>query len=141
MQIIPASDLDIVKQMLRSVGLPTEDIDHNTPAQFYLALMDGTVVALAGVECHGREALLRSLVVSPLSRGKGIGEALISHIQNIAREQGATTLYLLTTTAADYFRHLGFRDVRREETPASIRQTQEFSHLCPGDADILCRLI
>ncbi|WP_275098643.1 arsenic resistance N-acetyltransferase ArsN2 [Sedimenticola hydrogenitrophicus] len=139
MHIIPATDHDSVRHLLRSAGLPSEDVGLNPQARFYLIEVDGKAVALAGIECHGNEALLRSLVVDPEYRGRGLAAGLVRHIQHVATGQGASTLYLLTTSAADYFRRLGFYDVAREETPASIRRTREFADLCPAEATILCR--
>jgi N-acetylglutamate synthase-like GNAT family acetyltransferase len=139
MHIIPATDLDIVRDLLQSAGLPSEDIGLDPEARFYLLQTGDETIGLAGIECHGQEALLRSLVVRPEYRGQGLAARLVAHIQQIAAGQGATALYLLTTSAADYFRRHGFSDMERALTPATIRQTREFSKLCPGHAMLLCR--
>ncbi|WP_260294621.1 arsenic resistance N-acetyltransferase ArsN2 [Sedimenticola hydrogenitrophicus] len=139
MHIIPATDLDSVRHLLRSAGLPTGDVGLNPQARFYLIELEGEAVALAGIECHGQEALLRSLVVDPEYRGRGLAAGLVRHIQHVATGQGASTLYLLTTSAADYFRRRGFHEVARDATPASIRQTRQFADLCPAEAVVLCR--
>jgi len=139
MHIIPAPGLDIVRQLLQSTGLPTGDIGHNPQARFYLIEQNGSAVALAGIECHGTDALLRSLMVQPAFRGQGLATRLVEHIQQVAAAQGATALYLLTTDAAEYFRRLGFGVIARDAAPASIRQTPEFAQLCPDDATLLCR--
>jgi N-acetylglutamate synthase-like GNAT family acetyltransferase len=141
MHIIPAPDLNIVRQLLQSAGLPTDDIDRNTRARFYLIEEAGSPVAVAGIECHGSAALLRSLLVLSAYRGQGLATRLVSHIRQVATAQGATALYLLTTSAADYFTGLGFQTITREAAPQSIRQTREFAHLCPAEATLLwCRL-
>lgn len=139
MHIILATNLDIVRELLQSGGLPSGDIGHNPRARFYLVEQAGTAVALAGIECHGADALLRSLIVQPVCRGQGLGAQLVAHIQRVAAEQGATALYLLTTDTADYFRRLGFSEMARDAAPAGIRQTDQFARLCPDNATLLWR--
>lgn len=137
MHIIPATDLDGVRDLLQAAGLPSEDVGPNPAARFYLIRMDGEAIAVAGIECHGSDALLRSLAVKPEYRGQGLGDRLVRHIRQLALAQGASTLYLLTTSAADYFRRLGFHAVARDATPASIRRTRQFADLCPAEAVVL----
>jgi amino-acid N-acetyltransferase len=53
---------------------------------------------------------------------------------DIARGKGAGALYLLTTTARDFFAALGWRVVDRREVPEVIKATAEYSRLCPDSA-------
>jgi len=139
MHIIPAPDLNIVRQLLRSAGLPIEDINHNPLARFYLIEVDGGTAGMAGVELHATNALLRSLMVRPEYCDRGLAAQLVSHIQQVAARQGATALYLLSTDAVEYFKRLGFLAITRDAAPDSIRRTDEFSHLCPDHATLLYR--
>ncbi|MCW8905933.1 MAG: arsenic resistance N-acetyltransferase ArsN2 [Sedimenticola sp.] len=139
MHIIPATDLRIVREMLQAADLPYEDIDQDSVARFYLLQEAGQPVALAGLELHGDAALLRSLVVVPAQRGRGLARQLLDHLCREARSGGASHLYLLTVGAADYFRRLGFHDLPRDRAPAEIRNTREFAQLCPQHADLLCQ--
>lgn len=139
MPIIPATDLRIVREMLQAADLPYGDIDHHSVARFYLLVEAGQPIALAGLELHGDAALLRSLVVIPGQRGKGLAKQLLDFICAEARAAGARQLYLLTVGAADYFRRLGFLDLARERAPAAIRNTREFAQLCPERALLLWR--
>ena len=141
MHIIPAPDLNIVRQLLQPAGLPIEDIGDNPLARFYLIEMDGKTAGVAGVELHATDALLRSLMVRPEYRGRGLAAQLVSHIQQAAAAQGAMALYLLTTDAAEYFKRLGFFAIARDAAPDSIRRTREFTHLCPDNATLLCRIL
>lgn len=141
MCIIPATDLDSVRDLLESAGLPHDDVGLEPAACFYLMQAAAESVAVIGIECHGRSALLRSLVVRPEYRGRGLAARLVEHIQQIAAAQGIEALYLLTTSAADYFRRLGFSDLARDLAPAAIRQTAEFAHLCPDSARLLYRRV
>jgi hypothetical protein len=47
--------------------------------------------------------------------------------------------YLLTTSAADFFAHLGYKRVDRGEAPENIRATSEFSQLCPVSSVLMLK--
>ncbi len=49
------------------------------------------------------------------------------------------SVYLLTTTARDYFARRGFADCPREEAPAAIRESWEFRTGCPSTAAFMKR--
>ena len=90
-----------------------------------------------GLELHGSEALLRSLAVTADARSSGCGGALIAELEAFARSKGVNELYLLTETAESYFASRGYRSVERGSVADSIRQTREFSSLCPADAAVM----
>lgn len=138
MKIIPAHNRVQIKQLLASVELPTDDIDERSSACFYILEDQSEVIGLIGMECFQKEALLRSLMVKPAYRDQGLGHQLVNHIQQVARKQGVSRLYLLTTTASNYFSRQGFHSISRDETPDAIRTTDEFSHICPASATIMC---
>jgi amino-acid N-acetyltransferase len=50
-------------------------------------------------------------------------------------------VYLLTTTAADYFRRRGYEPVDRDALPPAIRSTEEAARLCPASAACLRKKI
>ena len=56
-----------------------------------------------------------------------------------ARRDGAARLHLLTTTAGDFFRKLGYRDCPRDEAPERVASSREFAALCPASADYLVK--
>jgi phosphinothricin acetyltransferase len=91
-------------------------------------------MAVAGYETHGDAVLLRSFAVAPACRGSGVGRTLLERLETDARESGAGAAYLLTTTADDYFSRHGFRRLRREDAPASLRASVEFQGACPASA-------
>jgi amino-acid N-acetyltransferase len=134
----PADRLEVVEDLLSTAGLPTDDL-RSTPATFYLAMADGEPVAVGGLERHGEVALLRSVAVAPEHRGEGIGTAVCDALAERARSEGVRRLYLLMTTAADFFRARGYERVEREAAPSTIRETAEFGSLCPDDATVMCR--
>lgn len=97
-----AGDLDYVKNCLKQTGLPTQDLQ-TTPAEFYYATADGKQIGVGGIEDYGRVGLLRSVVVEPPEQEQGYGRALCTALETTAQTNGIEVLYLLTTTAAEFF--------------------------------------
>lgn len=127
-----------VERLLESAGLPTDDVRSN-PGCFHVAVDDGTPVAVGGLERHGDDALLRSVAVAEHRRGEGIGTAVCDALAERARAEGVARLYLLTTTAAEFFAARGHERIDRETAPSAIRETAEFRSLCPDDATAMRR--
>jgi N-acetylglutamate synthase-like GNAT family acetyltransferase len=133
-------DLSAVAALLAAEDLPPFDpAEGNTHFQ---VLDNGQgVVATAGLESHGASALLRSVVVAPEQRGRGLARWLTEHMTALAGERGHRTLYLLTMDAADYFAGLGFARVLRDQAPEEIRATRQFREQCPDSAVLMCKRI
>lgn len=81
-----------------------------------------------------RRALLRSVAVDATRRGEGFGHQLTQAALDLARARGLSQVYLLTTTAADFFPRFGFRVVARSEVDPAVRQSVEFTTACPASA-------
>lgn len=137
--IVAAPPAAEVRRLLDAAGLPCADIDDGLVAHFFAVRLAGEVAGIAGLEPHGRVGLLRSLVVRDSIRGSGLGTELVAEAERRAGAQGIDTLYLLTDTAADYFRRLGYHDCPRDAAPEAIRHTGEFATLCPDDAAFMCK--
>ena len=58
-----------------------------------------------------------------------------------AAEKGVATLYLLTTTAADFFGRRGYEAVPRSAAPAAIAATPQFRDLCPASSVLMRKAI
>ena len=58
-----------------------------------------------------------------------------------AAEKGVETLYLLTTTAADFFARRGYEAVPRSAAPAAIAATPQFRDLCPASSVLMRKTI
>jgi N-acetylglutamate synthase-like GNAT family acetyltransferase len=95
--------------------------------------------ALVGVEFCGEDALLRSLAVSPGRRTSGLGSALLERAEAHARARGAHSMYLLTTTAEEFFKRRGYVPAERTSAPAAIRATREFAEICPASSALLVK--
>ena len=133
LRLEPAGDaLAYVERLLARNGLPSDV--RTAPAGFYVARDGQRRVGAGGLERCGDAALLRSVVVERSARGEGIGTALCDALEARAAEAGVDRLYLLTTTAADFFAARGYQRVDRADVPATVRETSEFAELCPDAA-------
>lgn len=135
LSIRPASqaDLDYIEGLLAANELPTADI-HDQLESLYVFEIDGDSVGVGGLEVYDDVGLLRSIAVEDAKRGNGYGTAVCQTLLVRASEGAVSTVYLLTTTAADFFERLGFESVERTAVPEAIQQSREFSELCPSTA-------
>lgn len=125
-------------KLLQAEHLPTDDLGSG-PARFF-ALVDGDRwCAVGGVEAYGPHGLLRSVVVPPEARGKGYGCEMVERLLREMAARGVRDAYLLTTTAGDFFAHLGFVAIDRAAAPPAIAATAQFAALCPADAVLMRR--
>ena len=129
-----AADLNAVEGLLREASLPVEGVADQFEDGYAVVVEDGAVVGAAGLEVYGAYGLLRSVVVSPAARGRGIAAALVTERLGWARERGLRAVYLLTTTAEAYFAARGFSAIDRAQVPAGVRRSSEFSEICPSTA-------
>jgi amino-acid N-acetyltransferase len=133
-----AAEFPLLRAALAGASLPHEDLDP-TAQEFLVARDDGMLVGMIGLEAFGESALLRSLWVDPARRGEGLAALLCLRLRSLARSRGVADLFLLTTTARDFFEHAGFRVVDREAAPAKIRGSAQFQALCPSSATCMVR--
>lgn len=132
-----AEDIAAVLALVHAAGLPTSGIAEGFPAAYAVVRSGTGIVAVAGLEAHGGDGLLRSVAVAPSRRGTGIARLLVEDRLRAARGQGLGSVYLLTTTAAGWFERLGFTGVPRTEVPAAVRGSTEFTSVCPTSAACL----
>jgi amino-acid N-acetyltransferase len=129
-----------VLALLRRASLPTDGLSDDL-SDFIVAEAEGGVVGVVGLEIYGDSALLRSAAVGEGWRGGGVGRALIEQIIELARNRGARELFLLTTTAEQYFPKFGFTIVERSSAAQSIRASREFQGACPDTAVLMRRVV
>jgi amino-acid N-acetyltransferase len=128
-----SEDLRAVVDLLQASALPYEDIHRHLPGMV-VAKQDDCMVGTVALEDYAPVGLLRSLAVAPWYRHRGLGSELLSRIVDRAHEKGVVKLYLLTTTAQDFFARQRFVVINRDEAPAAIVATEEFRTLCPSTA-------
>ena len=138
MTIHPAekADLAAVRQLLEAERLPLDDLETHLKTMI-VAKRDGEVIGASAVELYADGALLRSVVVSPLAQGQGLGHLLTEAALNVAKSHGIDTAFLLTTTAERFFPRLGFEPISRQEVPESVQASVEFQSACPASATVM----
>ncbi len=122
-----------VRALLLSRGLPLDGAEEHL-AHFAVVVDRGVVVGTAGLEVHGAVGLLRSVAVQPLAVGKGVGARLTVAMVQKARSLQLREIYLLTTTAADFFVRHGFEPISRDALPAALARSRELQRACPATA-------
>ena len=133
---LQAAHLPQLEALLAGNALPTDDCAEQAET-FFGVFEGGRLIAAGGLQPADGFFLLRSVVVEPEYRGRGLARAICEYLLGRAEAAGASAVYLLTETAADYFTRLGFEPVARERVPEAIRQTRQFSSLCPDSARCL----
>ncbi len=128
-----------VVALLADAGLPTADVSQELLENFYFIGPRTAPFGLVGLELHGNDALLRSLVVGPDHRNSGAGSALVEHAEKDARVRGVVAIYLLTTTAEHFFARRGYVRMDRSDAPLAIRSTREFSEFCPASTALMVK--
>lgn len=117
---------------LEAAQLPTADL-FDGPARYFALGTEG----YGGLVLLGKTGLLRSIVVAKEQRGKGVGAAILNGLLAQARELGLEYVWLLTTTADEFFSKRGFTRVSRRNAPDAIAGTAQFKQLCPDTAVLL----
>jgi amino-acid N-acetyltransferase len=130
-----------ILELLAGASLPTEDLTDEHLENFFFIGPRAAPIGLVGLEICGMDALLRSLVVAPDNRAAGAGSALVEHAENHARVRGVEAVFLLTTSAEQFFARRGFRRIERSEAPESIRSTREFSDICPTTSAFMVKYL
>ena len=134
-------DLPAIRALLQAERLPQEDLTPAHLGQFLVVRRDGALAAVAGFERHGRDGLLRSVAVAAPLRQHGLGAALVEAVEAQARVAKLDALYLLTTTAAEFFARRGYRRIERSAAPAAVQASREFSALCPSTATCMVKTL
>lgn len=120
-------------ELLNENALPTTDLPKQQVRLFGIS-ENNKLTGCVGIEVFGESALLRSLATSSSSRGKGLGKLLTKKVEATAKEEGVTKLFLLTETAENFFKKMNYSAIERASVPDVIKQTTEFSELCPSTA-------
>ena len=99
----------------------------------FVAILDNECVGTVSIfknDLKTQETLtpwLASLFVNPEYRGRGVGEALINHVQHVVKELGYESLYLRTEHTSKYYRGLGWEFVYKTEDEKG-QETEVFKY-------------
>jgi len=128
---------EAAQPLLQAAGLPYQDVISRPDLTLFGICQHDQWLAVAGIESHGQYGLLRSVATMPAMQGKRLASQLVQHAEQWARQQGITTLYLLTTSTAPYFICHGYQPLPREQAPQAIRHSKQFADLCPSSATLM----
>jgi amino-acid N-acetyltransferase len=131
-----ARDLPEIRALLEQLHLPLAGVDEHLPTML-VARIGEQVVGTAALELYSDGALLRSVAVAPHQQGKQLGHRLTDAALLLAAAQGASTVFLLTTTAERFFPKFGFEQIARDDVPPSVRRSVEFESACPASAMVM----
>jgi amino-acid N-acetyltransferase len=66
-----------------------------------------------------------------------VGRALIDRALSITRQRGIHDVFLLTTTAEEYFPRFGFVCIGRDAVTQEVQTSAEFQGACPASAVVM----
>jgi N-acetylglutamate synthase-like GNAT family acetyltransferase len=129
-------DLNDVLGLLAENHLPHDGLCEHL-ATTLVARQDGQIVGSAALEMYPDGALLRSVAVAPAFQRHHLGHELTEAAIRLARERDMPAIYLLTTTAPQYFPKFGFERITRADVPATVQRSVEFTSACPSSATVM----
>lgn len=130
------ADDPALRQALLEAHLPAGDLEE--PGRLFFRFdHDGATIGFGGLEWHGADVLLRSVVIAAEHRGRGLGRDITRALIEQAKAEGASAIYLLTETATAFFGHLGFAAIDRATAPPAILATRQAAELCPASATLM----
>jgi amino-acid N-acetyltransferase len=133
---VRSGDAPAIRSLLGRAGLPTAGFA-DCGTEVMVARRGPDVVGCAGLDVRSGGALLRSVAVAAGCRGHGLGVQLTEAALARARQLAVPAVYLLTTTAERFFPRFGFEPISRDEVPASVRLSVEFTTACPSSAVVM----
>jgi N-acetylglutamate synthase-like GNAT family acetyltransferase/protein-tyrosine-phosphatase len=136
----PASggDLDAIRRLLVAALLPSGSVG-GPNQRFIVARQNGRVVGCAGLETFGEDGQLRSMAVHWTSRNSGLGSRLHGRLLFEALQAGVRNLYVVTTTAADFFARQGYRKIQSANVPPGVVESEEYATFVPGGGVVMAR--
>ncbi len=128
-----ANDIDYIKHLLHDAGLPVDGLEDHWKT-FVVARDGERIVGCGGSEAYQFAALIRSIVVTPEYRSRGLGRRIVRQLIDRLASRGLREFYLLTTDAEAYFKKRGFKPIDRDEVHPQLLSSKEFQGACPDTA-------
>jgi N-acetylglutamate synthase-like GNAT family acetyltransferase len=120
-------------------GLSTEGVSDEVALFWRFTSQNDVPIGFGGLEVHGRDALLRSLVTLPPVRRRGLGGEMVTLLEMEAVMRGCGAVWVLAAGLQAFFARLGYAVCERSAMPESIRRTASFSRLDPDSTDALVK--
>ncbi|HRI93355.1 arsenic resistance N-acetyltransferase ArsN2 [Accumulibacter sp.] len=134
-------ELPALLALLADCALPVADIEAAHLPGFLICRDEGRLIATAGLQPCGETVLLRSLAVAAHCRQRGLAAQLLAALEQRALADGHRQIFLLTTSAQDFFSARGFRLLPRSAVPPGITATAQFRCLCPVSAACMVKIL
>ena len=128
-----SEEFETVYTLLQESELDSSDLKQRNIRLFRFEEND-QIIGVGGLEIVDDLALLRSVAISKKQQNKGLGKQLVTQIEKSAKESGLSALYLLTNTATEFFKAIGYLQIHRDDFAEPLKQTAQFSGLCPVTA-------
>lgn len=125
--------------LLQENALPIVDLDEHKV--LFACLINEELIGTGGLEFFTDCALVRSVSVRKDLQKRGLGKFIVDELEKITRQKAINQLYLLTTTAENFFNKMGYKVIDREDVPIEIRNTTEFSSVCPSTAVVMRKFL
>jgi amino-acid N-acetyltransferase len=133
-------DFEAVSRLLLQHHLPLEGL-RECVVTTLVARDAGEIVGSAAVEVYPDGALLRSVAVAPGRSHRGLGRELTEAALRLAQDLRVPAVFLLTTTADQYFPRFGFVRITRADVPDSVQASVEFTTACPSSATVMRKVL
>jgi len=136
------ADRDSLFRLLEQGALPWTSLDPARHSVFIVRAAAESEPALGcvAIELYGADALLRSLAVAGSARGHGLGRRLTEEALMEAARLGARQVWLLTTTAQEFFARAGFEASERAAAPVSLHGSEQWEG-CRAGAVLMRRSV
>lgn len=139
-QQISPEQVSTVLELLVSAGLPISDIGENV--LLFSLEANQSIIGTAGLEIIGNIGLLRSVSVAETQKRNGYGHLITQKVESYAKLQNINELYLLTTTAKEFFeKKCHYEVVERVNVPTEIQSSQQFASVCPSSAVVMKKVL
>jgi N-acetylglutamate synthase-like GNAT family acetyltransferase len=89
---------------------------------FWVAEEDGRLLGVMGIQDKGEVALVRHAYVSPTLQRKGVGRALLRHVQALTEKPVLIGTWAAASWAIDFYRINGFTVVGEDEKNRLLRR-------------------
>jgi GNAT superfamily N-acetyltransferase len=103
--------------------MPAAELDHEISAGvvFWVYDLDGAMAGVMGIQPVRDVDLIRHAYVSPGYQRRGIGGAMLEHLQRMSRRRMLIGTWAAADWAIRFYERHGFELVAREGTPALLK--------------------
>jgi GNAT superfamily N-acetyltransferase len=113
---LAVGERDALAAVLAREHLPREGLDDPGGLFWRFDTMQDVPLGFGGIELHGADALLHSVVTLPPARRRGIGSAIVTVLETEASIAGCHAIYVLAH-AGGLFERLGYRVCAPDRVP------------------------